>query len=375
MSDEVLIVGYSGRAAAGSARRAGVTPIIVDCFADRDTAAYCEVYKCPPEHFPHGLLPIIEKMPKRPVIFTGGMEHEPELIEAIRGPSPLTTSYVNFVKKVRDVQSLQSCQPRPMRDVLYPANFSTKAAVPHGVEVLEKPFKSGGGRGIHKSQGENPKSGTYLQEFIPGTPMSMSFRSARDDGDNHHFPIVRQLSGCEWLHGSNFEYCGNICHRTVSEIPECFRDLLDYKNSLEKDLNCRLLWGIDFIYRDQVIHITEVNPRYPASIEVLEHTHGVAILSHDIKYNVPPGIVGKAIWYAPFDLIVPESAAFDEAVAVAADPWALPMFADIPHVGERIAKGTPVVTILTRQADEDAVMVELKRKAANLDELFEGCRA
>jgi len=375
MSVDVLIVGFSGRAAAGSARRAGVKPIVVDCFADRDTAAYAEVHQCPPEHFLQGLLPIIEKMPKFPVVFCGGMEHEPELIAAIRGPSEATTNYVEFVKTMRGMITtdgdMRSWMRRRIATHMLPTRYASWTDYPYADQpTLTKPYRSGGGVGIRPALPSDPQPGFYLQPLYEGVPYSSSFRRIGSQTDC--LGTTKQLIGESWLHARDYSYCGNIGPTTLPEGPAAAIE--NWGTVVAGFTHFNSHWGFDFVLGD-LPRMIEVNPRYTASMEVLEHSTGRALLANDLTVPVPPGIVGKAIYYAPFDLIVPESAAFDEAVAVAADPWALPEFADIPHVGERIAKGTPVVTILTRQADEDAVLAELKRQAMNLDELFEGCRA
>ena len=125
----------------------------------------------------------------------------------------------------------------------------------------------------------------------------------------------------------------------------------------------------------------EINPRYTASTEVYELRSGCPVMLGKIAEHqqdgadcfapgITPDIVGKAIYYAPHRLTVPASGPWDESLAHADDVWRRPDFADIPHPGEVIEPGHPVLTILTEAPDEAACLAQLQSRAAELDRLF-----
>ena len=66
MADRVLILGASARAAAASARRAGLDPFAIDLFADADTEQICDCLRCPPDRYPEGLFELARQAPPMP---------------------------------------------------------------------------------------------------------------------------------------------------------------------------------------------------------------------------------------------------------------------------------------------------------------------
>ena len=61
-------------------------------------------------------------------------------------------------------------------------------------------------------------------------------------------------------------------------------------------LELRGVFGVDFILHDGSPCVVEVNPRYPASVEVLEHATGKAVFCPQTDAAGPPGLIGKAIY-------------------------------------------------------------------------------
>lgn len=86
-----------------------------------------------------------------------------------------------------------------------------------------------------------------------------------------------------------------------------------------------------------------------------------------------PRTVGKAIYYAPHHLTFPASGPWDDSLAHADDVWRRPDFADIPHAGDAIERGHPVLTILADGADYGDCLDRLQSRAADLDRLFATC--
>ena len=76
----LIIVGFSARAAAQCALRAGFQTIVVDYCADRDLLAYCHVYRSLEDA---GWVDWIEECyPGIPMLLAGGMEHRPNAVQA-----------------------------------------------------------------------------------------------------------------------------------------------------------------------------------------------------------------------------------------------------------------------------------------------------
>ncbi len=121
----------------------------------------------------------------------------------------------------------------------------------------------------------------------------------------------------------------------------------------------------------------EVNPRYTASVEILERGLGVAALGwhvaacrdQRIAADVPAadGWHGKAIVYAPCDLRVGEEfvAAFDRAN----EGRAWPVVADLPAPGTTIRRGQPIVTVFAAADNQAEVEQQLQEREQKLVEI------
>jgi predicted ATP-grasp superfamily ATP-dependent carboligase len=197
-----------------------------------------------------------------------------------------------------------------------------------------------------------------------------------------------QLVGQRWLHAKPFAYCGNV---GPWDLPETATQRLCEVGRVLTPFGPRFgLFGVDFVLSDDDRpHVIEVNPRYPASVEVLEYGFGVPMLKWhvdcarcldedddpDAEWIGPTGsprrtVVGKAIYYAPHRIAFPASGPWDDSARRAADVWCRPDFADVPHRGEVIEAGHPVLTILTEADTESECLSRLQSRAAELDRLF-----
>jgi predicted ATP-grasp superfamily ATP-dependent carboligase len=146
----------------------------------------------------------------------------------------------------------------------------------------------------------------------------------------------------------------------------------------------RGLFGVDCVLKDGVPWPVEINPRYTASVEVIEHATGLVALerhrsvfeAEDFERVCPPSrrsepVVGKAILYAPRDLVFPATGPWQSALAIR-DPWRLPAFADIPASGTPIGQGQPVLTLLTGATTLSNCQAKLRDSAAELDRMLLG---
>jgi predicted ATP-grasp superfamily ATP-dependent carboligase len=145
----------------------------------------------------------------------------------------------------------------------------------------------------------------------------------------------------------------------------------------------RGLFGCDFLLHGGTAWLTEVNPRYAASVEVIEHALGRSLLGGHVRTCLPssgadlallpepgPGvtaaadrrIVGKAILFAPHEFVVSE----DLTGAVAPLVGELPSLADIPRAGTLIEAGHPVCTVLAAAGDWETCLAELRDRVQAL---------
>ena len=174
--------------------------------------------------------------------------------------------------------------------------------------------------------------------------------------------VTEQIIGESWLNAKPFQYAGSIGPLEIS--PALEQELQRLGEVLRIGCGLRGLFGVDFILQDDRPWLVEVNPRYTASIEVLEYATGLQALAHHRAAFDERGCVsapcfesrhttghlrnsarvGKAILFAPKLLVFPDRGPW----IVRTDPRNCPDFADIPAPGEVIEEGWPILTIFAQ---------------------------
>ena len=246
-----------------------------------------------------------------------------------------------------------------------------------------KPVCGAGGSGIcfvSDAETAGLRRKTYCQEYVEGESYSAVYlgngRTARLAG------ATRQLVGDGWLHAGLFQYCGSIGPLPLGDALQTA--LAKIGDVLAKGCGLRGLFGVDFILRGETPYPVEVNPRYTASLEVLEYATGwQALLDHAKLFDFPAGesaprcsqavpFIGKAILFAKEALVFPQDGPWNDTVRESASVYELPPFADIPQAGEPIERGRPILTLFARGRSISACTDSLRRTARDLDRwLFE----
>ena len=191
---------------------------------------------------------------------------------------------------------------------------------------------------------------SYLQEFIDGPSGSVVFVAA--GGRALPIGISKQLVGEAAFGAVGFQYCGNIL-AADSALIEAAGALAQ---AVVEEFGLVGANGIDFIARDGVLCAIEVNPRWCASMELVERAYGLPVfaahasactsgLLPDFNLQRKPlgrGAVGKAVVYARRDIIVGDTRTWltkHENIR------------DIPQPGVHISSGRPVCTIFADAPD------------------------
>lgn len=362
----VVLLGASTRAAATSARRAGWRPWCADLFADADLERVATVTRVAPKSYPHGLLDALADAPNAPVIYTGALENRPDLIAKIKRPL-----WGNSAEVVRAVRT-------PARWV----NWLKKKAIscpavqtgpPSSGTWLLKPRRSAGGLGIQAYSGQCFNCRThFLQERIAGIPCSAVFLG--HDAGAELLGVTVQLIGASWLNSSGYRYAGSI-----GPVWGGLLHWIRLGNLLAKAFPLRGLFGVDAVERDGVPCPVEINPRYTASVELLERSYGAplltlhrrACLGERPRFQRPifptvPTIWGKAILYARRRLVFPAEGPWQAELEAGANPDRAE-YADIPHPGDVIEQDRPVMTVFASGATVSECEAILKEKARALD--------
>jgi predicted ATP-grasp superfamily ATP-dependent carboligase len=229
---------------------------------------------------------------------------------------------------------------------------------------LLKPVLSGGGGRVRVWQpGRRVPRGFYLQEFVEGTPGSIVFVAAR--GRAVPIGISRQLAGEPAFGATGFKYCGSILapagdkqfarNRADSGLVRAASALA---RTIAEEFELVGVNGLDFVARDGVPYAIEVNPRWTASMELVERAYGFSVFgahaaacvngvlpaSRDFKLGAARRRVqafGKAIVFARHDVVWLGKSGGQTP------PWIL----DVPHPRETIAAGRPICTVFATGRD------------------------
>lgn len=377
-NSKLYILGASARAAAFSALRAGMTPVCVDLFADRDLAQLCDVTAVSSTDYPRSLGARLGKS-SSPWIYVGGLENYPRLIDKWSELQPLWGNPADVLRKARDPRFLSELYE--VADIPHPRTVPLGEAPDLDGRWLIKPRCGAGGAGIAFLDQDQITSRMrrthFAQEYLEGESCSAIYVGHEDQAQL--LGATRQLVGETWLNAVPFSWCGNVGPLTLDDSTEELLKRLG--NLLVNEIGLRGLFGVDFILRDEIPMPVEVNPRYVASVEVLEvatglralHEHRRAFESDHVRVpshsHDATKIVGKAILFAREDLTFPDAGPWLDSLRLE-DIHQMPDFADIPNPGSIINKGWPILTFFAQTESACTCIHNLQQQAEHLDILL-----
>ncbi len=362
----VLIVGGSTRAAAASAIRAGFQPVCADLFADLDTRQIAEVI--PVRDFPDSLPEDVADVRADGWFFTGALENRPDLIERLQRPDarygPLWGTSPAALRLIRNpfwVAETLSGAGWPALEVL-----PQSSRAPADGQWMRKPISSGGGRAVciwdDRSSQRDMAEPVYYQRRMRGDTLSALYH--RDGHSIEFLGMTRQLTGHELSGASEpFAYCGSIGPLrpdsfATGSFERTRHGLTGPVELLATRSGLRGIFGVDFI-RDErgTPWIVEVNPRYTASVEIVELALRQALLTrsgmqastrrwlHSDAMEATP-VVAKMVLYASRTMTAPDMSPDLWQPRDCRSTWEIPGLADVPVPGTRIEASWPVCTVL-----------------------------
>ncbi len=362
----VWLVGASVRALASAAVRAGWEAWATDQFGDVDLCESAARYW--PWKSPQHVARLAERLPPMPVAYTGALENRPRLVRVLAQRHALLGNDESALAVVRS--------PQVWTEVLEAHGFPVLPVcrqLPPGAnprEWLEKPIASGGGRSIRWASGERAGRRCFFQKHKPGPSWGAVFvagpRKVRLVG------VTRQWLGGEVRGTHPYQYAGSS---GPVVLDDCHRRGLEARASAVAAAGGLRGWfGIDLVGEPGEWCIVEINPRYPASLEVLELASGktwwtdhVAAFLEDRDPGpkmaaASSGAAAKRILYAPTNLTA-------QAVLAAVDQTASTFgvsAADLPHSDVSFRPGAPMVTLLCRSSSREDVEATISEAAEYL---------
>ena len=370
--DHVLIAGVTTRALAQSASRAGYRVTAIDAFGDLDLREAAEVIVAQPPRpgVPDGPLQAAaagDRVPARFAVYTSNFENDPAAVRQLARGRQLLGNTAESLIQVRNpfvlTQALrQYGLPAPDSRSRPPGRPSARD------QWLMKPRRSGGGHGIRPwAPGRTVPRSMYLQEKITGIPGSISF--AADGSSASVLGFSRQLVGDARFGASGYRYCGSVLGNPQGRLfprqDELLEQAAKVAAAITREFRLQGLNGIDFIARNGIPYPIEVNPRFSASMELIEQAHGISMfqIHTEACQGVLPAtpeahslLYAKAIVFARRNTRIPPSPQWIQR------HW----MADIPHGGERIARGRPICTIFATARNAATCRRILWRRAARV---------
>ncbi len=370
MRRRVLIVGVSTRAMAASAAGAGFDVTSIDAFGDLDHAASVRVLSLPRDFGISFTLSAVARAARRidcdAVTYTSNFENRPHAVRALAAGRALWGNPPSVLRAVRDPRQLADAWRR--HRIAAPAVRTDAAA--RG-EWMIKPCASGGGRGVRRwSPGARVPRGCHLQAFVSGIPASVVFVAAH--GRAVPIGVSRQIVGDATFGAAGFRYCGNILSPAgdpqFAQEARLLRSACRLADVVAREFGLTGVGGVDFIARDGAAVPIEVNPRWSASMELVERAYGLSVFAAHagacdrgtlpefdlIAARARADAVGKAVIFARADLVAGDTSAWLARTDVR----------DVPRFGEAIRAGQPVCTVLARGRTASDCYDNLVRRAA-----------
>lgn len=362
----VWLVGASVRALASAAVRSGWEVWATDQFGDVDLRESATRYW--PWKSPQHVARLAERLPPMPVAYTGALENRPRLVRVLADRHTLLGNDESALAVVRSPQVWTELLEAHGFPVLPVCRQLPSGANPR--EWLEKPIASGGGRSIRWASGERASRRCFFQKHKPGPSWGAVFLAG---------PCKVRLVGVtrQWLGGElrgthPYQYAGSSGPVMLDDCHQ--RGLEARASAVAAAGGLRGWFGIDLVGEPGEWYVVEINPRYPASLEVLELASGktwwadhVAAFLEDRDPGpnttaATSGAAAKRIVYAPTSLT-------GQAVLAALEQTASTFgvsAADLPHGEVSFQPGAPMMTLLCRGSSREDVEATISEAAEYL---------
>jgi len=364
----VVIAGISTRALAVSAARAGYGVTAVDAFGDLDLRRTADVvakrFDERVQFTPMSAATAADEAPGGLACYTSNFENYPAAVERLARGRTLLGNPASVLTRVRDPFLLMHTLGQLGFEIPQTQSSAPPERNARGPWLL-KPRRSGGGHGtrVWRPNQSLPRT-HYLQQRLAGVPGSILLAA------NGHQAVVlgvsRQLVGDARLGARGFRYCGSllgppaILFPDQSKLTEVAESLA---SALAREFMVRGLNGIDFIATAGVPCPIEVNPRYSASMELLERAEALSLFQvHEQACSgvlptvciASEGVYGKAIVFARKNVVMGDTREWLDDTTLA----------DIPHPLEKIRRGHPICTVFATGRDADSCYERLVSRAA-----------
>jgi predicted ATP-grasp superfamily ATP-dependent carboligase len=371
-----LALGLSTRAIAESAVRGGHRIFTLDYFGDRDQRALVKNHSLSRDYrlpfSAENLLKASRRLEFDTVLYTSNLENHPKVVGALADRADVLGNGPGVLRRVRDWAVLREfCRQKsiPHPPTLLPGEEELATSE---FNWLRKPACGGGGSGIGLWDGRRLNRKFVLQAYVDGLPASAAF--VADGKKGVVIGLTRQLIGHHEFGATGYCWCGTILPLPMEyDKSRCVLDGVQKMVSLlTRHFGLKGVGGIDIVISDGPggqprPFLVEINPRYTASMELIEWGYGLNIYSLHIDAvngylpefsltgHLDGPFFGKAIVFARHSIIIPDTGGWSER------GWR-----DIPFAGDEIKKGRPVCTVFAGGNTHNECLTNLLINDANV---------
>lgn len=372
-ANRLILVGSSARAAAESARLGGFQVAAIDQFGDTDTLEHCERFlPMRPDALASDFASLSDG---QPAIIVGGIEHLTGHLDSLHTASALgdgfTCPSADQFLQLRDPIVLDELAAASglLRPARRPA--SDLSAVQASRESwLFKKQTSTGGLGVQLASALEPANSLpagFFERQIPGRCYGVSFLA--DRYRPHLIGVAASLRGLRKC-PSPFVYQGSIGPVTLPD--QALQKLEALGKAIASRSEIRGLLGVDIVIDpadindDSKMWLLEINPRWTASMEVLERSESLIACHLQAcrgERTEPTGISRaagpqdvkvKQILYAQTDIV------FTRAKLATVEQQGI-RIADVPADGSTIGRFEPVCTLIAQGSEIRSLAQRLTR--------------
>jgi uncharacterized protein len=348
----IIVAGYSARALASSAKRAGFVPLSIDVFGDDDTREMSSASVKLDGGLSDGLTlhkvagaveMLISAYHPIGLVYGAGFEHQPETIAAIARKTRVFGNEAETLKRAKDPLAL--------------AGLCAAIGVPHPQIALAPPNepglwlmkRRGGAGGAHivaaaSSSAVSPDS--YFQRRVAGKSISALFLASGKKADI----IGLSMQWTAPTPASPFRYGGAAGPIDIGAAQA--KTIARSIASITSALGLVGLNSADFLVSADASWLIDINPRPGATLDVFEGDDGALFACHVAACDgrLTPfmsGLPFKAaeVVYAPHEIVLHKERDWPDWVA------------DRPSTGTRIAAGDPLCTTLASGATVDLARI------------------
>ena len=362
----IIVVGYSARALASSASRAGFAPLSIDVFGDDDTNEMSFASVKLDGGLSEGLTPdkvvcavemLISAHDPVGLIYGAGFEHQPETIAAIARRTRIFGNRAETLKRAKDPVALaRVCEANGVR------HPQVAVAPPDEPErwLIKRQGAAGGAHIAVALEASGASPDCYYQLRVTGESISALFLASEKRTE------IIGLS-MQWTAPTpalRFRYGGAA--GPVDIDPAHAEEIARSVAAIASELDLVGLNSADFMVSTDAVWLIEINPRPGATLDVFESNEVLLFARHIAACEgrltpVYPSLPIKAaeITYAPCDIVAPEGRNWPD--------WAV----DRSPAGTCIAAGDPVCTVLASGATVDLARACASERARRIIALIQ----